>query len=68
MHKFKLALQFIFIFSLVLLSAEEKKDNKKNNIQPNFVIIWGDDIGQSNLSAYTKGLTGYRTPYFELKF
>ncbi len=34
--------------------AQEKK--------PNIVIIWGDDIGQSNISAYTKGLMGYRTP------
>ncbi len=30
--------------------------------QPNIVIIWGDDIGQSNVSAYTMGLMGYRTP------
>lgn len=30
--------------------------------KPNIVIIWGDDIGQSNLSAYTMGLMGYRTP------
>lgn len=30
--------------------------------KPNIIIIWGDDIGQSNLSAYTLGLVGYRTP------
>jgi len=30
--------------------------------KPNIVIIWGDDIGQSNLSIYTKGLMGYQTP------
>ncbi|MFO0910139.1 MAG: arylsulfatase [Isosphaeraceae bacterium] len=30
--------------------------------RPNIVIIWGDDIGQSNLSAYTRGLMGYQTP------
>jgi arylsulfatase A-like enzyme len=29
---------------------------------PNIVIIWGDDIGQSNISAYSHGLMGYRTP------
>ena len=29
---------------------------------PNIVIIWGDDIGQSNISAYTKGMMGYKTP------
>ncbi len=30
--------------------------------KPNIVVIWGDDIGQSNVSAYTNGLMGYRTP------
>ncbi|MBB3179281.1 arylsulfatase [Variovorax sp. Sphag1AA] len=30
--------------------------------KPNFLILWGDDIGQSNLSIFTKGLMGYRTP------
>ena len=30
--------------------------------KPNILVIWGDDIGQSNISAYTKGLVGYRTP------
>jgi arylsulfatase len=35
-------------------SAQDKK--------PNIVVIWGDDIGQSNISAYTRGLMGYQTP------
>ncbi|MEM1224129.1 MAG: arylsulfatase [Planctomycetota bacterium] len=30
--------------------------------KPNIVIIWGDDIGRSNISAYTRGLMGYQTP------
>jgi arylsulfatase len=30
--------------------------------KPNIVIIWGDDIGQSNISCYTHGLMGYKTP------
>ena len=30
--------------------------------KPNILVIWGDDIGQSNISAYTRGLVGYRTP------
>jgi hypothetical protein len=30
--------------------------------RPNILVIWGDDIGQTNLSAYTSGLVGYRTP------
>jgi len=35
------------------LSAQEK---------PNILVIWGDDIGQSNISAYTMGMMGYQTP------
>jgi len=30
--------------------------------KPNILMIWGDDIGQSNISAYTRGLMGYKTP------
>jgi arylsulfatase A-like enzyme len=30
--------------------------------KPNILVIWGDDIGQSNLSCYTMGVMGYRTP------
>jgi arylsulfatase len=33
---------------------EEKK--------PNILVIWGDDIGITNLSCYSDGLMGYRTP------
>jgi len=30
--------------------------------KPNILVIWGDDIGQSNISAYTMGVVGYETP------
>jgi arylsulfatase len=30
--------------------------------KPNIIVIWGDDIGQSNLSIFTKGMLGYTTP------
>src|SRR5260221_1742686 len=30
--------------------------------KPNILVIFGDDIGQANVSAYTFGLMGYRTP------
>lgn len=33
--------------------------------KPNILVIWGDDIGQSNISAYTKGLVGYQTPHID---
>jgi arylsulfatase len=37
---------------------QPSKDGKK----PNILVIFGDDIGQSNVSAYTHGLMGYHTP------
>ncbi len=33
-----------------------------NTDKPNILVIWGDDIGITNLSCYTDGLMGYRTP------
>ena len=30
--------------------------------RPNIVIIWGDDIGLTDVSAYSQGLMGFRTP------
>jgi len=35
-------------------SAQDKK--------PNILIIWGDDIGYWNISAYNQGMMGYETP------
>src|SRR5262245_40826429 len=33
-----------------------------NTAKPNILVIFGDDVGQSNISAYTHGLVGYKTP------
>ena len=30
--------------------------------KPNILVIFGDDIGQANISVFTKGVMGYRTP------
>src|ERR1700743_2996017 len=30
--------------------------------KPNILVIFGDDIGQSNISAYSRGLMGFMTP------
>ncbi len=29
---------------------------------PNMLMIWGDDIGPFNISAYNRGMMGYKTP------
>jgi arylsulfatase len=39
-------------------ASAQSADSKK----PNIVIIWGDDIGQTDVSAYSMGLMGFRTP------
>ena len=30
--------------------------------KPNILVIWGDDIGVHNISAYNHGIMGYKTP------
>ena len=30
--------------------------------KPNILVIWGDDIGWSNLTSYNHAVMGYRTP------
>jgi arylsulfatase A-like enzyme len=33
--------------------------------KPNILVIFGDDIGQANISRYTHGLVGYTTPHID---
>ncbi|MBW8640034.1 arylsulfatase [Hoeflea sp. WL0058] len=42
------------LLGVTLANAQEDK--------PNILIIWGDDIGQFNTSAYNHGMMGFRTP------
>lgn len=55
-HSVRLSLLlFVCALSTALpVQAQEKK--------PNILVIWGDDIGWSNLSAYHRGMLGGRTP------
>jgi arylsulfatase len=39
-----------------------KTHNGKHQKKPNVLVIFGDDIGPTNLSAYSQGMMGYRTP------
>jgi len=58
MKKLKFGL-FVFAVIAVLIWAVGPAAAAK---KPNILVIWGDDIGQSNISAYTMGMMGYRTP------
>lgn len=54
------------LFSVVLLSSALAFTplivHAAKSIKPNILVIWGDDIGQSNVSHYSRGLMGYKTP------
>ena len=54
MKKLQLALVALIFFSVAfLISAQDK---------PNILVVWGDDIGVHNISAYNLGIMGYQTP------
>jgi len=54
--RFKNAMLFALIcFSVVEIQAQNSK-------KPNILILWGDDIGTTNISAYSDGIMGYTTP------
>jgi arylsulfatase A-like enzyme len=44
------------LLALVASGAAQAQD------KPNILIVWGDDIGWSNTSAYHRGMMGYKTP------
>ena len=47
------AIGFMALLVAAAVSAADK---------PNILVIWGDDIGVSNISAYSRGMMGYQTP------
>jgi arylsulfatase len=58
MYRFLSLISASVALSLAALIAPAAAQDKK----PNILVVWGDDIGQSNISAYTKGVMGYKTP------
>ena len=66
MHKFPSLRRWMLVLGVVALAwalamvglPEAQAQQQK----PNILIIWGDDIGQFNISAYNRGMMGYRTP------
>lgn len=43
-------------------ATAQNRSGRAKRGQPNILVVWGDDVGQSNISAYSMGLVGYRTP------
>ncbi len=57
MIKHKLAARLLYLLVIGIATTGVAQAS-----QPNILVIWGDDIGQSNISAYTRGMMGYKTP------
>lgn len=49
----------LFVMAMTFGQAAAQQQQQQ---RPNIVVIWGDDIGQSNFSAYSRGMMGYQTP------
>jgi len=50
-------LKLLSLLMLVCFFTQAQKNTK-----PNILVIFGDDIGWSNVSAYNMGMMGYKTP------
>jgi arylsulfatase len=57
-QKFWLGL-FASVFAAMLAWAPAGAQQQQKT---NIVVFWGDDVGQSNVSAYSRGVMGYKTP------
>ncbi|MBY6002309.1 arylsulfatase [Salipiger bermudensis] len=55
-------MRFSYATIITLASATMAFSQDSDAAKPNILVIWGDDVGQSNISAYTMGLMGYQTP------
>ncbi len=64
MDRYRNALVFavLLVLSLLGLAATASGQPDGNATKPNILVIFGDDIGISNLSCYSDGLMGYDTP------
>jgi arylsulfatase len=49
------------IVSCLLLATVTARAQTQTR-KPNILIIWGDDVGYWNVSAYNQGMMGYKTP------
>jgi arylsulfatase A-like enzyme len=60
--KMKLVAASLSFGLMCVLTANTQSPAPSSTKKPNILVIFGDDIGQTNVSAYSMGVMGYRTP------
>jgi arylsulfatase len=55
-------LRLLAAFATIFVAVTAQTSAQAQQKQPNIVVIWGDDIGFWNISAYSRGMMGYQTP------
>jgi arylsulfatase A-like enzyme len=55
-------LRFIIFGAVALAMSSASAFAQAPAKKPNILVIWGDDIGYWNISAYNQGMMGYKTP------
>ena len=56
------AIAFVVMAAMLSAQAADNPSTSSGQRKPNILVIFGDDIGQSNVSAYSRGLMGFTTP------
>ena len=52
----------VSVSSAIKVVQAQAQQPAQSGRKPNILVIWGDDIGIANISAYSNGLMGYETP------
>ena len=60
--KIRILLTAIGVAMLMALGAPADAQEKAPSDKPNILVIFGDDVGIANVSAYSDGVMGYETP------
>jgi hypothetical protein len=60
--KIKLILHTLILALMCIFTGNAQSPSPSSGKKPNILVIFGDDIGQTNISAYSMGVMGYKTP------